>query len=47
MRKRVLGVLHVSEGRYNKYMAAEGVQSAAKFCEILRNSAKFFEIASE
>jgi hypothetical protein len=47
MRKRVLGVLRVSEGLCDGYTAAEGVRSAAKLCEVLRNSAKFFEIASE
>jgi hypothetical protein len=47
MRKCVWGVLHVSEGRCDRYMAAEGVRSAAKSCEVLQNSAKFFEIASE
>jgi hypothetical protein len=30
MHKRVLGVLRVSEGRYNRYAAAKGVRSAAK-----------------
>jgi hypothetical protein len=44
MRKRVLGVLRVSEGLCNGYTAAEGVRSAAKSCEVLRSFAKFCEI---
>jgi hypothetical protein len=47
MRKHVWGVLHVSKGWYDRYMAAKGVRIAAKLCEVLQNSAKFFEIASE
>jgi hypothetical protein len=45
--KHVLGVLQVSEGQCDGYTAAKGVRSTAKFCEVLQNSAKFFEIASE
>jgi hypothetical protein len=47
MCKCVWGVLCVSEGWCDRYMVAKGVRSAAKFCEVLQNSAKFFEIALE
>jgi hypothetical protein len=40
MRKCVWGVLHVSEGLCDGYTVAEGVQSAAKFCEVLQSSLK-------
>jgi hypothetical protein len=33
----VEGVPRVSEGWYDRYMAAEGVRSAAKSCEVPRN----------
>jgi hypothetical protein len=33
------GVLRVYEGRYDRYMAAKGVRSAAKSCKVVRSAA--------